>query len=71
MGFPLMQPPAARFCVRETIESEVLRPVNGATVSLGGRDSTDYYDLAAPTVTFAIRPPTPRGEPPSVPALLT
>ncbi|MDQ3812367.1 MAG: hypothetical protein M3347_00280 [Armatimonadota bacterium] len=36
-----------------------LRPVNGVTVSLGGRDSTDYYGLAAPTTALVICRPTP------------
>ena len=40
------------------VESESLRPVNGATVSLSGRYAADYYGLAAPTVTLAICPPT-------------
>jgi hypothetical protein len=43
--------------------------VNGATVSLGGRYSTDYYDLAVPAFTLAICPPTQKGTK-AVPALL-
>lgn len=43
------------------VKPEVLRPVNGFPVSPGGRDSTDYYDFAAPTLALAISQPTPPG----------
>jgi len=39
------------------VESVALRPVIGATVSLDGRHSTDYYGHAAPTLALVIYPP--------------
>jgi hypothetical protein len=43
------------------VESVALCPVNGATVSLGGRYSTDYYGHAVPVTVLAICPPTLSG----------
>src|ERR671922_1435158 len=52
--------PSVTVC-NEAVRSESLCPVIGATVSLVGRYSHDYYGLAAPIMTLVSCPPIPEG----------
>jgi hypothetical protein len=44
-----------------SLTAEALRPATALPVTLGGRDSTDYYGLSAPVPTLGIRHPTLAG----------
>ena len=43
------------------LTAEVLRPATALPVTLGGRDSTGYYDLSAPVPALGISHPTLAG----------
>jgi hypothetical protein len=58
---------SCRLITFEGTATVILRPVNGATVSSGGRYATDYYNHSVPAATGYL-PTSPEGSRRQVPA---